>query len=438
VQRLRNRKLIAEESHHDPDELDAHPLVREHFGQQLRERLPDAWREANNRLYEHLKRTAKEFPKTMEEMSPLFAAVAHGCAAGRHQEALEDMYWRRIQRGEEYFSLKKLGAYGADLAALTSFFATPWRQPVVGLTEVVKGLVLEIAGFDLRALGRLKEAVQPMQAGLTARISRKEWANAVRPAINLSELYLMLGEVAQSLAFAEQGVELADRSGDKFMRMGSRTYWADALHQTGRLVEAEAAFREAEAMQKEMQSANPLLYALQGFLYCDLLLGQGRIQEARDRAIQTLEWFETTYPMLAIALDNLSLGRACLRIAPDAGYYAEAADFLQRAVNGLRQAGTIHHLPRGLLARAEMCRLTGDYPRAQTDLAEAQRIAERGEMGLHLCDCHLEWARLRLAQGDPTLAREHWATAKAMVERMGYHRRDRDVEEIARELGETA
>jgi hypothetical protein len=48
-----------------------------------------------------------------------------------------------------------------------------------------------------------------------------------------------------------------------------------------------------------------------------------------------------------------------------------------------------------------------------------------------------EWARLCLAQGDPTLARENWATAKAMVERMGYHRRDREVEEIARELGET-
>jgi hypothetical protein len=74
--------------------------------------------------------------------------------------------------------------------------------------------------------------------------------------------------------------------------------------------------------------------------------------------------------------------------------------------------------------------------RNRRDLAEAQRIAEHGEMGLRLCDCHLEWARLWLAQGDPAIASEHWATAKAMVERMGYHRRDREVEEIARELGE--
>jgi hypothetical protein len=82
-----------------------------------------------------------------------------------------------------------------------------------------------------------------------------------------------------------------------------------------------------------------------------------------------------------------------------------------------------------------MSRVTGDYSRAQTDLAEAQRIAERGEMGLHLCDCHLEWARLHLAQGDSTLAREPWATAKALIERMGYHRRNGEVAELEQQLG---
>lgn len=63
---------------------------------------------------------------------------------------------------------------------------------------------------------------------------------------------------------------------------------------------------------------------------------------------------------------------------------------------------------------------------------------ERGEMGLRLCDCRSERARLCLAQGDPTLAREHWATAKEMVERTGYHRRDREVAGIAWDLGERA
>ncbi len=58
-----------------------------------------------------------------------------------------------------------------------------------------------------------------------------------------------------------------------------------------------------------------------------------------------------------------------------------------------------------------------------------------GKTALVNADCHLEWARLDLAQGDRDKAREHWATAKAMVERMGYHRRDGEVAEIAQQLG---
>ena len=438
VQRLRNCGLIAKESYHSPDELDAHLLVREHFGQQLRERLPDAWSEANNRLYEHLTRTTKEFPETVEEMTPLFAAVAHGCAAGRHEEPFDDVYWRRIRRGSNSFSAKKLGAYGADLAALTSFFVTLWQQPVAELTESDQVFVLGQAGFDLGALGRLKEAAQPTLAAMEMAISQEDWEHATVQAGNLSDLYLMLGEVAQSLAFAQQSVELADRSGDSFQRISKRARLANALHQAGRLAEAETTFYEAEAMQKEDQPTYTLLYSGNGVWYCDLLLEQGKVRVVRDRAAQTLEWAKLNRQgsLLDIALDNLSLGRASLRQWPSGG--AEAADFLQSAVNGLRQAGHLQKLPLGLLARAEMSRLMGDYPRAQSDLAEAQRIAERGEMGLHLCDCHLEWTRLWLAQGERDQAREHWAKVKAMVERMGYHRRDREVEEIAQELGESA
>ena len=119
----------------DPDTLDCHPLLREHFGEQVAGEQPQGWREAHSRLYEYYKTHAKELPDTIEEMAPLFAAVAHGCQAGRHQEALDEVYWRRIRRGEESFSSKKLGAFGADLAALSGFFDPPWRQPVAALSE---------------------------------------------------------------------------------------------------------------------------------------------------------------------------------------------------------------------------------------------------------------------------------------------------------------
>lgn len=436
LSKLRRIKLLGAALANEPDTLDAHPLVREHFKQQLKRERPDAWREANNRLYEHLKGTAKEFPDTVEEMSPLYAAVSHGCAAGRHQEALDKVYWRRIQRGDVYFNLFKLGAYGADLAVLSNFFEISWEQLVAGLTGGLKGMLLEIVGFDLRALGRLQEATQPIQAGLEARISQKEWAYAARPATNLSQLYLIIGDLSQALKLAYQCVELANRSGDEFHRMGTQAALADTMHHAGRLAEAAATFREAEALQHQMLPEHPLLYSLRGFHYCDLLLGQGQVQEVKDRAARALEIAKRSNWLLDIAFGNLLLGRAFLleMQQADKGDAAQAAEFLQRAVDGLRQAGQMDELPRGLLARAALHRVRGDYGRAERDLAETLSIATRGPMGLYLADYHLESARLHLAQGNYDKAREHWTTAKEMIERMGYHRRDKEVNEIAEQL----
>ena len=448
VGNLRLARLLAVPDPNEPDTLDCHPLLREHFGDKLRTSNPAAWREAHSRLYEYYKSIAKEYPDTIAEMAPLFAAVAHGCQAGRHQETLDEVYKRRIQRGDEFFSTHKLGAFGADLAALSGFFDPPWSKPVDGLREYRKSLVLGEAGFDLRALGRLAEAAHPMRAGLDTDIALKDWKNAATQAGNLSELYLTIGDIKQALDYAKQSVELADRSGDAFERMSRRTTLADALHQAGRVSETEAAFREAEEMQKARQPELPLLYSFPGFQYCDLLLSQGKYREVQDRAGQTLEWAKREGFLLDIALDHLSLGRAHLLQAqsdlstslgagPSAllgASYSEAATHLDRAVDGLREAGAQEFIPRGLLARAEFRRVTGGHDRARHDLDQAFSIATRGGMRLHEADCHLEYARLHLATGEKDNARESWAKAKQMIEETGYLRRDADVKDLETQL----
>ncbi|MCH9019853.1 MAG: NACHT domain-containing protein [Proteobacteria bacterium] len=434
--KLRRAGLVAQEDPNDPDTLDAHPLVREHFGQQLRDEHAQAWREGNNRLYEHYKQAAPDLPDTLEDMAPLFAAVAHGCAAGRHQEARDDVYRDRIQRGDEFFSSTQLGAAGACLAALARFFDPPWRRPVTALTEFAKGYVLSEAGFYLRALGRLKEAAEPMQASLEAAKKQEDWKNAAIGAGNLSDLYLTIGDLAQALAYGQQTVELSDRSDDIFSRWSNRVTLAAALHQAGRLEEAKALFQEAEAMLKESESAFSLLYSTGSFRYCDLLLDQGKHQEVQDRAGQTLELATERELLLDIALDHVSLGRAHLAEAQQEGMadFAAAVEHLDQAVDGLRQAGTQHHIPRGLLARAALHRVRDKLDRAQRDVGEAMSIAERGGMGLFQADAHLEYVRLYLAMGEKPEAWEHLATAKEMIGRMGYHRRDKEVEELEEEV----
>jgi len=442
VNDLRELRLLAPEDPHASDELDCHPLLREHFGEKLKTENIKTWQEAHGRLYEYYKSTAKELPNTLEEMVPLYAAVMHGCQAGKYDEVFWDVYYQRIHRGEG-FSLKKFGAFGTDLTVLSVFFDPPWSKSVDGLREDFTGYVLNTAGFNLRSLGRLAEAAQPLQAGLEARIVQKSWDNAARSASNLSELYLTLGDVTQALAYAEQSVQLADQSGDKFMRKASRPRLANALLQAGRFKEAETAFREAEEIHKKNEPQFPILYSDIGFQYCDLLLSQGNYAEVERRVSQTLEWYKkygqaqgSTSGLLDTALDNLSLGRAhLLQSQRDSKHaFAESLTYLNQAMVGLRESGYQDELPLGLLARAEYYRVTGDLVKAQKDLDEAFTIATRGGMGLHLADCHLEYARLYLAKGEKAKARENWVIAKEKIETMGYHRRDKEVQELEEQL----
>ncbi|HMV48843.1 MAG TPA: TIR domain-containing protein, partial [Blastocatellia bacterium] len=272
--------------------LDAHPLVREYFAGRMKGEggrmndsgdssfiiPPSSFREAHRRLYEHLCATTEDKPNaTLEDLQPLYQAVAHGCLAGLQQEACEKVYHDRILRGTGsggFYSTKKLGAFGSDLGAVACFFDSPWSRVSPALTASHQAWLLSAAAFSLRALGRLTESLEPMRAVLERDVKQESWKEAAISAGNLSELELTLGEVAAAVRDAEQSVEYADHSGDAFQRMLNRMVHADALHQAGRRAEAEALFRAAEQIQAEYQPDYPLLYSLQGFRYCDLLLAE--------------------------------------------------------------------------------------------------------------------------------------------------------------------
>jgi tetratricopeptide (TPR) repeat protein len=435
LENLGGANLLAKEDPHKPDFLDCHPLIREHFGERFREQNPAGWKEAHQRLYHYFKDLPeKELPDTLQEMEPLFAAVAHGCKAGLHHEALVDVCWKRIGRENEGFIVKGLGAFGTGLAALAHFFEKPWSQPASGLPEDEKALVLNWTAFCLRAVGRLHEAIQPMKASLAAHVKQKNWRESALDANSLSELLLTLGEVSQAVDVARQSVTHADRSWDCEEQMADRTALADALHQSGQLQEAEKWFQEAEEMQKKLQPKYPYLYGLAGFRYCDLLLGKekGTVREVRERAKMALEIAKRNKWLLAIALDNLTLGRAGIMQAIEQGtdFTPRAAEHLDRAVAGLREAGYQYYIPLGLLARAECFRRQKQFSKAWNDLNEVLEIAELGSMKLHLVDYHLEAGRLCQDEGKHDQAVTHFKTAAEMIEETGYHRRDKEVKKL--------
>ena len=211
--------------------VDAHPLVREYFATQLRERQPAAWREGHRRLYEYLISSVPYRPEGLAGLQPLYQAVAHGCKAGLYQEALAEVYDDRILRStgsDGFYSTNKLGAFGADLGAVACFFEDPWKRLAPALSELVQAWLLNEAATRLRGLGRLTESLEPIRIALDLVVTQKGWIPAAAVSSNLSELELTLGDLAAAERDADQSVLFADRSGDAFQRMSKRTTLANA------------------------------------------------------------------------------------------------------------------------------------------------------------------------------------------------------------------
>lgn len=278
---------------------------------------------------------------------------------------------------------------------------------------------------------------------------------------SLSELQLSLGRIKAAVADAHLSIDYADRSGDAFRRMGMRTTLADALHQHGEA--AAELLAEAEGIQAQRQPAYLLLYSLQGFRHCELLLAPaeraawrvgfvGRdssrqqppspeyvglkpdlqvCAEVQQRAAQTLAWAETNdIDKLSVALDHLTLARCALyadllqRHPPG----EDAQTRVEHALSGLQNAGAQEFIVRGLLTRAWLRAALGAEAGARANLNEAERIASRGGMKLFLADIALHRARL-------FRDRTELAKARALIMECEYFRRLPELEDAEKALG---
>jgi Protein kinase domain len=70
--RLRRAKLLSGEDLQQPGQLDAHPLVREYFGRQLREHWTAGWQEGNRRLYHYYRALVPEPPDSSTHGTVVF------------------------------------------------------------------------------------------------------------------------------------------------------------------------------------------------------------------------------------------------------------------------------------------------------------------------------------------------------------------------------
>jgi hypothetical protein len=471
VVRLREVRLLAPPDPAAPDALDAHPLVREWFGERLKETNQAAQEGAHGRLYEHLRDTTREGQTpTLEDLAPLYQAIAHGCLAGRHEAVREEIVLERLIRRDLIgrlvgYSLFELGAFGTHLASLSWFFDTPYEIPLEHLDDRVRGWALNEAAFCLRAQGRMTDASPTFTAGLEAQQRLARTSNVIGDlkdvaiaAVNICEIGIAVGNIDMAITSGNEAVAHADASSDY-----NRTAFADAINLSGRRAHAETIFAEAERMSKFIDKRR--LYGYQGYRYWELLLSKGGYVDVCSR-VEAVIGQSDLRRLFDDGLYFLMLGRANLSMlltrmdnssrAVDTDIQSLHSQF-EKAIEELKRAAFSEMIPRGHLGRAAFRRSVGDWDGAARDLDEVEEIAEPGPMRLYLCDMALERARLALARSEAFAplngliddsppkperpsdserknlhdeAAKQLAIAADYITKCGYHRRDEELAEL--------
>ncbi len=415
------------------DQLDCHPLIREHFAVELLVAHEEAWKEAHRRLYEYYEALPeKEFPDTLEEMEPLYRAMGHGCKAGLYQEAFLEILVNRINRKSLHYSLYNLASYSSILAAIVFFFDTPWKVLNSKLSPNSEGTLMNFATWCLRAVGRLREAKDPNEIGLEFRKKNHDWSSAGIMASNLSELLLQLGEIKNAIDQGSEAVSISRASQNPRILLLAMAVLSEALLQAGNIDEVEVLFQEAEAMREANHLESRELEFVLSLHFREYLL----LKEEWTLLLNRIECTKPTvneYDLLFEgAINHLHTGKALHLQANkgDTGSLLKASTELTQCIASFRSVNRMDYIPQGLLARAALLRDMKDYEAAQADLDEVYEIADP-EMRLHLTDYHLESARLCLSIGNKhPEAQDQYEKAKKLIEETGYHRRYKELEEL--------
>lgn len=411
--------------------LDTHPLVREYFGSIFKHEQPHTWQKGHLRLYDYLRQSVPQLPDSAEDMSVLYLAVAHGCHAGIHQRALEEVFYPRIRRENQGFSTRCLGMFDSDLAALSGFLGPRWTEPVEALSSTEPPFLLNEASVALQALGNLEEARNPLLLSLELVLKQvpPAWKFAAIRAGNLTELSLALGDVDGAQRVARNGLQYATASGNDRQRIVKLTRLASVLHIKGETSRALDLFREAERLEGDV-TGSTFLSGREGALFCELLLTFGRNREVTERMQKALPVASSAASTLATAHVMLCLGKASMEL----GYSRRAETFAEASLRMFKESGYQQFYPLPLLllatvrrAQARRAANRGKEDRKAGCLAEERRclddvlaLCDRTGMRLHKVNALLRKSENTLDAGDFGAAADILTHAQTLIDETGY------------------
>jgi serine/threonine protein kinase/tetratricopeptide (TPR) repeat protein len=436
--RLRRARLLAAEDSHCPRQLDIHPLIREYFGEQLRNQRAEAWKESNRRLYNHYRRLAPHLPDNFRAMEPLFLAVICACNAGLFRAALHEVYIPRIQRENTFFAANVLNARGALLSVLAHFFengscGSPFETAAEG-----ESLTVEDQLFVLMQVAQYIPATR----GLGAPEARICYERAVslchslhHPRLlclavkGLWRFSIMTDKPSVALPIAERVYSLAQEQDDPTLMIGANNalagtllylsefesarqyalravqlwrsgsvqshpedfdtpvvgclcYQAMSEWHLGEIAACRANINEAISLAKELKDTNALALALNWAAS----LGQRERNPARvDRLAADLMELSARHNFVYF----LAVGAIYSGWARSAsGDSAEGIARIEQGIRDFRATGAVRGLSYYLSLKAETLHLADRTPEAIEAINEAERLAESFEDRVSCANLH--------------------------------------------------
>ena len=350
-----------------PEALDAHPLVREWFGDRLKQTNEAAWKAAHSRLSSTRDTTRERNTPTLEELAPLDQAIGHAAAppppgsAGQHLRRPHRP--APAGRRAQVHAAQTLGALGSDLAASYPVLRQA-RCDSGGLADA--GRHLKLGSPSRSAFTRARRAVWPRRCRRPRGAAdglRKRGARRTAHAASTSAKPKCLPARSPPPCDGEKARRPCR---PKRLSISDDAELAETLPmpstQPANGIRRPRAVRRGRA--RRTAARRTLLYAMQGYGYCDLLLwrraGRRRARPGRQTSAiaRHNNWVARHRPRHArsaalssrLALPSVGAQNVGRVGGPDDARAAALPN--SKAVDGLRASGQVMYLPRGLLARS--------------------------------------------------------------------------------------
>lgn len=377
----------------------AHPLVKKYFESLFEDKDRKAYHKA---IYEHIDTYAKNLPDTIEEMKPLFEMVYHGCKAMMYHDVCMQIYRDRINRGNEFYLTKKLGAWETKFGCVRNFFPDGdiTKPPLVTNWRIQSWLMNE-AALILQVTGRPSVAVALLIKKTNMQIEYGDWVNASVGYLNLSDLDYRTGRLADSLASANLSIEYSSKVEYKQNQAQSIAYRANAESLMGDIEAAERDFKCVDNLQRIIHSDRNALYSNRGIWYAEFLIAIGDGQTARKITELNLEICNGE-----LINDVSCCHRVLSTLDRMDGLHDEAAGHITEAIRLARQIGVPYLEIEALIERGRLNLAKSEFPAAIIDSDAVIKHVDRTTFELYRPDGLIIKAHALKAQGHTKEARE--------------------------------